>query len=84
MLIAEERVHGDRVLDDQGRDGDEGQHQHVQDEELLTIGSGGVNVVASNPPHCILHPLRQIISLTLRQKLHLISHFHGVVIVVGV
>ena len=66
-LVAEERVHGDRVLDDQGRDGDEGQHQHVQDEELLTIGSGGVNVVASNSPHRVLHPLRQIIRVTLRQ-----------------
>ena len=58
-LVAEESVHGDRVLDDQGRDGDEGQHQHVQDEELLTIGGGGVNVVASHPPHCVLHTLRQ-------------------------
>ena len=59
MLVAEERVHGDRVLDDQGRDGDEGEHQHVQDEELLAIGGGGVNVVAANSPHSVLHTLRQ-------------------------
>ena len=59
VLVAEECVHGDRVLDDQGRDGDEGQHQHVQDEELLAIGGGGVNVVAANPPHSVLHTLRK-------------------------
>ena len=58
-LVSEEGVHGDAVLDDEGGDGDEGQHEHVQDEELLAIGGGGVNVVAANPPHSVLHTLRQ-------------------------
>ena len=86
VLVAEERVHGDRVLDDQGRDGDEGQHQHVQDEELLAIGGGGVNVIAANPPHSVLHTLR-IKSAWLFDEVstsYIISHFHGVVIGVGV
>ena len=31
----------------------------MQDEELLAIGGGGVNVVAANTPHSVLHTLRQ-------------------------
>ena len=58
-LVSEEGVHGDAVLDDEGGDGDERQHQHVQDEELLSAGGGGVDAVAANLPHRVRHPLHQ-------------------------
>ena len=34
-LVAKKGVHGDTVLDDQSSDGNQREHQHVQDEELL-------------------------------------------------
>ena len=47
-------------LDDQGSDGDEGQDQHVEDEELLTRMSCGVDLVASNSPSSVLQTLKQL------------------------
>ena len=38
-LVTEQGVHGDAVLDDQGRDGDQREDQHVEDEELLSTRS---------------------------------------------
>ena len=58
-LVSEEGVHGDAVLDDEGGDGDERQHQHVQDEELLAAGGGGVDAVAAHLPHRVRHALHQ-------------------------
>ena len=49
-LIVDEGVHVDRVLDDERRDGDERQDQHVEDEELLAGVRGRVDLVAENPP----------------------------------
>ena len=55
VVLAQQSVHGDAVLYDEGRDGYEGQDQHVEDEELLTVGSGGVDVVTTHPPVHALH-----------------------------
>ena len=38
-LIAQQGVHGDAVLDDQGRDGDQWKDQHVEDEKFLSARS---------------------------------------------
>ena len=38
-LVAQQGVHGDAVLDDQGRDGDQWEDQHVEDEKLLAARS---------------------------------------------
>ena len=56
-LVAKQGVHGDGVLYDQGGDGDERQDQHVQDEELLSAGSGGVDAVTANFPDSVGHSL---------------------------
>ena len=58
-LVSEEGVHGHAVLDDEGGDGDEGQHEHVQDEELLAAGGRGVDAVAAHLPHRVRHALHQ-------------------------
>ena len=55
--VGHQGVHGDAILDDQGCDGDQWQHQHVQDEELLTTGSCWINFVTSHPPDHTLHAL---------------------------
>ena len=56
-LVAQQGVHGDAVLDDQGGDGNERKHQHVQDEELLSTGSCGIDFVTSNSPDHTFHTL---------------------------
>ena len=56
--VTHQGVHGDPILDDQGGDGDEWQHQHVKDEELLTTWCGWVYLVTSNPPDGVLHTLQ--------------------------
>ena len=55
--VGHQGVHGDAILDDQGRDGDQRQDQHVQDEELLSTGSCGIDFVTSNSPDHTFHTL---------------------------
>ena len=38
-LVAQQGIHGDAVLDDQGRDGDQWKDQHVEDEKFLSARS---------------------------------------------
>ena len=45
------------ILYDECRDGDKWQHQHVEDEELLSTGGGGVDLVTSYPPYHPFHAL---------------------------
>ena len=52
-LVAQQGVHGDAVLYDQGRDGYQGQDQHVEDEELLSAGSRGIDAVTANFPDTV-------------------------------
>ena len=50
-------------LNDQSSDGNQGQNQHVKNEELLTIRSCWINVVTSNSPHSVLHALAEIVKV---------------------
>ena len=52
-LVAQQGVHSDAVLDDQGRDWYQGKDQHVEDEELLSAGSRGVDPVAADFPDTV-------------------------------
>ena len=45
------------ILYDEGRDGDQRQHQHVQNEELLAARGGRVDLVAAHPPYHTVHTL---------------------------
>ena len=44
-------------MNDQRCDGDEGQDQHVEDEELLARPSGWIDLVASDFPDSVCHSL---------------------------
>ena len=52
-VLAQQSVHGDAVLYDQGRDGYQGQDQHVEYEELLSAGGGGIDAVTANFPDTV-------------------------------
>ena len=58
--VPHEGVHGHPILDDKRRDGDEWQHQHVEDEELLATWCCWVDLVAANSPDGVFHPLQLI------------------------
>ena len=69
VLVTQQGVHVHTVLDHQGRDRDERKHlkqksqlkpfvyQHVENEELLTPRSGGVDLVAPHLPDRVLDVL---------------------------
>ena len=56
--VPHEGVHGHPILDYQGGDGDEWQHQHMEDEELLAAWCGWVDLVTAHSPDCVFHPLQ--------------------------
>ena len=49
----------DAVLDDKSCDWNQGENQHMENEELLSVGSCWVDVVTADPPDCILHTLHR-------------------------
>ena len=71
-LVALQCVHVYAVLYDEGGDGDKGQDQHVQDEQLLAAGGGRVDPAAAEAPYGVPHevqPARHLLLLPLHHLL---------------